>query len=82
MSSVDLAAEMLEQCISTGQSARRVADDIEAQALRMALRHAARLQQLRIRTARIDDTVVVVRVDADLWSDDTTTMRVKLTPPE
>ncbi len=74
---VDLAAEMLEQCVSTGQSARRVT---EAQVLRVTLRHAARLQQLRIRTARIHDTVVVVRVDADLRNDDTVTMRAKLAP--
>ena len=81
MSDIDLAAEMLEQCFSVGQSARRVADDTEAQDLRAALRRAARLRQLRIRTARIDDTVVLVRVDADLWTDDTATMRAKLTPP-
>ena len=81
VSDVDLTREMLEQCIRVGQSARRVTDDTEAKTLRATLRHAARLRQLRIRTARINDTVVLVRVDSELWTDDTATMRAKLTPP-
>ena len=35
----------------------------------------------RLRTARMDTAVVVVRVDADLWKQDAATMRTKLTPP-
>jgi hypothetical protein len=75
------AAQMLEQCIADGQSARRVSTSGDADVLRHALRQAARDQHVRIRTAYIDDAVVVVRTDADLWNDDAATMRAKLTPP-
>ena len=37
-------------------------------------------QGVRIRTARMGDTVVVARLDARLWKDDAATMRRKLTP--
>lgn len=74
------AEAMLAECQSAGQSARRVpaaaADD-----LRIELRAKARQQQMRIRTAQMDDVVVVARVDASLWNDDTATMRAKLAPP-
>jgi hypothetical protein len=45
------------------------------------LRAKARQQHLRIRTAQMDDVVVVARLDAHLWTDDTATMRAKLSPP-
>ena len=76
-----LAAQMLMQCITDGQSARRVSTDADAETLRRALRQAARAQHVRIRTARIDEAVVVVRTDAALWNDNTATMRAKLTLP-
>ena len=72
---------MLTECVAAGQSARRVADDADAAAVRAALRARARASGTRIRTARLDDTVVVARTDAALWTDDTATMRRKLTPP-
>lgn len=75
-----VAESMLAECESAGQSARRVpagsADD-----LRRELRARARHQQVRIRTARMDDVVVVARLDASLWQDDAATMRAKLAPP-
>jgi hypothetical protein len=71
---------MLAECESAGQAARRVptaaADD-----LRVELRAKARQQQMRIRTAQMDDVVVVARLDASVWQDDAATMRSKLTPP-
>jgi hypothetical protein len=36
---------------------------------------------MRIRTAQMDDVVVVARLDASVWHDDAATMRSKLTPP-
>lgn len=75
-----VAALMLAECAARGQSARRVADP-EADGLRAELRVLARAQRMRIRTARIDDVVVVARLDAQLWSDDAATMRTKLRPP-
>jgi hypothetical protein len=75
----DTAPAMLERCRRDGHAVRRVPDDEEAGALRAAIRATARAVGLRIRTARIDDTVVVVRTDADIWTDDRATMRAKLT---
>ncbi len=72
---------MLRDCVEVGQAARRIAGDADAAAVREALRAAARSSGVRIRTARLDDTVVVARTDATLWTDDTATMRRKLTPP-
>ncbi len=71
---------MLAECASAGQSARRVAAAV-ADDLRVELRAKAREQQMRIRTAQMDDVVVVARLDASLWNDDTATMRAKLAPP-
>ena len=77
----DLAAEMLAQCVREGQSARRVTADADAADLRRALRQSARAEQVRVRTARMPDAVVVVRTDAELWDQDAATMRAALTPP-
>lgn len=77
----DLAERMFESCARDQQCARRVPDDVEAEALRARLRVLAREQGLRIRTARIEDAVVVVLADADVWHEDAATMRRKLAPP-
>lgn len=72
---------MMTECISAGQSARSldVVGDVEE--LRAALRALGRDRHVHIRTALLDDVVVVARTDAQLWDDDTTVMRRKLTPP-
>ena len=75
-----VAAEMLDECARAGQAARRVADDADAAAIRSELRRLARAVRVRIRTARMDGTVVAARTDAQLWNDDAATMRAKLTP--
>lgn len=77
-----LAAEMLTACLIDGQAARRVAADDEAERVRDELRRLARRDDVRVRTARLGDTVVVARTDAALWNDDTATMRRKLSPPD
>ena len=74
------AVEMLEECVRTGQAARRVGTNAAGEDIRHELRQLARTQQVRIRTALMNDVVVVARTDAALWSDDTATMRSKLTP--
>lgn len=71
---------MLAECVTSEQSVRRVTATDEASAVRAELRALARADGVRIRTARLDDTVVVVRVDARIWHDDAATMRRKLTP--
>lgn len=75
-----VAEGMLADCESAGQSARRV-PAATANDLRVALRDTARQRQMRIRTAQMEDVVVVARVDARLWNDDAATMRAKLVPP-
>ncbi len=72
---------MMAEAVADGQSARKVVTDADAAALRQALRVSARAGQIRIRTARMDTAVVLVRLDADLWNQDAATMRAKLTPP-
>jgi hypothetical protein len=57
-------------------------DDLEAEGLRAALRRLGRARDVRLRTARMDETVVVARLDAQLWQDDRATMRAKLTPQD
>lgn len=76
-----LARAMFVQVLVDGQSSRRVADDVRAAAVRAALRQLGRSAGVRLRTARLDDLVVVARLDAAIWDDDAATMRSKLTPP-
>ena len=76
-----LAGQMFAETVREGQSAREVIDDLQADRLRQALRHLGRASGVRLRTARMADTVVVARLDSQLWQDDGATMRAKLTPP-
>lgn len=76
-----LAEQMFAETMRDGQSARRVAGDSDAEQLRARLRRLGRDRAVRVRTARLDQTVVVARVDAELWGDDRATMRAKLAPP-
>ena len=65
-----------EQCV------RRVDSDEVAGRIRVGLRRLAARDRIRIRTARLADTVVVVRLDARVWGQDAATMRAKLSPAE
>ena len=69
-----LTARDREQC------AQRIPDDITAREVRQHVRHLAREDGIKMRTARMGDVVVVVRLDAEVWKQDGTTMRRKLTP--
>lgn len=62
------------------QCARRVPSDEAAARIRARLRQLAARDRIRIRTARVDDTVVVVRLDAKVWHESAASMRSKLTP--
>lgn len=76
----DLAHELWTQCLAEEQSARRVTCETEADEIRAQVRRLAREAGVRIRTACMGDSVVVVRLDARVWNDDAATMRRKLTP--
>lgn len=82
MSDADaLAAQLWRTCQADGQAVRRV-DPADQEAVRAAIRVTAREHDVHVRTAVLDDDVVVVaRTDAAIWDDDTATMRRKLTPP-
>ena len=75
-----LTHELWTQCLAEEQSVRRVTSEKEANETRAQVRRLAREAGVRIRTARMGDTVVVVRLDARIWKDDAATMRRKLTP--
>lgn len=77
-----MAHEMLAECAAEGQSARVIGPDAAAAEVRAAIRTSARASGVRIRTARMDDTVVAVRTDAEIWHTDAATMRRLLTPRE
>lgn len=69
-----LTAREHEQC------AQQLPDDILAREVRQRVRRLAREDGIKIRTARMGDSVVVVRLDAQVWNQDVATMRRKLTP--
>ena len=77
-----LAEALLAAAIAEEQGVRRVADDADAAAVRARVRVLARERGARIRTARLEGTVVVVRTDAAVWHEDAATMRRKLTPTD
>ncbi|MGN6325384.1 hypothetical protein [Pseudolysinimonas sp.] len=77
-----MSDSMFAECLETGQAARVVPDDESAESIRRLLRVTAQDAGVGIRTARTDDTVVVVRIDAEVWGEDAGTMRRKLTPAE
>lgn len=80
MSSARLAREMFDECLAEEQSARTVHDSDLAERVRAEIRRLARANGVRIRTARMDHAVVVVRLDARVWTEGAATMRQKLTP--
>lgn len=75
-----LAQQLLEECVRDEQAAWVVPSIDDALDLRAELRRLARAEGLRIRTARVADIVVVVRLDAAVWSESAAQMREKLTP--
>ena len=79
MNAHELAAEMFAECVESEQSARFVPAEEQA-AVREELRALARADHLQIRTAGMEDRVIAVRLDAQLWHESTATMREKLTP--
>ncbi|CAN5339722.1 hypothetical protein BH11ACT3_BH11ACT3_20190 [soil metagenome] len=80
MSAEDLASSLLQKAIEREQVAHRIRSDDDVEAIREAVRQGARARDVRIRTAVIDDVLVVVLADAAIWDDTTATMREKLTP--
>ncbi|MFJ4159796.1 hypothetical protein [Microbacterium testaceum] len=80
-SAVDLASRLLDRAVAHGQAVVRCDASTPSDDVREHVRALARAQGLRVRTGMLDDVLVVARADADLWNDDTPTMRAKLTAP-
>lgn len=80
VSSEQLATEMWSTARSEQQCARVVPDDGVAREVRERVRRLALADGIKVRTARFGDTVVIVRLDAEVWNEDAATMRWKLTP--
>jgi hypothetical protein len=75
-----LAARIWAEARSAEQCVRPVPDDVLAAEVRRRVRRLAAADGVRVRTARIGDSVVVVRLDAAVWTQDAATMRRKLAP--
>ncbi len=71
---------MLRAAVRDEQCVRRIESEDDATRVRLELRRLARRDGVHMRTARIGDTVVVVRLDAAVWHEDAATMRRKLSP--
>lgn len=79
MAADDVARELFDAALRDEQAVRLVPSDRDAQAVRSGVRALARAADVRIRTARMDHTVVVVLREAAVWQQDAATMRAKLT---
>ena len=77
----ELARALVARARDRGQAVVRCDDTIPTDEVRARIRSLARDDRMPVRTAMIDDVLVVARLDAQLWSDDTPTMRAKLTAP-
>lgn len=77
----DLARALVDRARDRGQAVVRCDATIPVDEVRARVRSLARDAGMPVRTAMIDDVLAVARVDAELWSDDTPTMRAKLAAP-
>lgn len=73
-----LATEMWSIARSNEQCARVIPDNGIAAEVRELVRRSAREDGIKVRTARMGDSVVIVRLDAQVWHEDAATMRRKL----
>ncbi|WP_150955014.1 hypothetical protein [Microbacterium testaceum] len=77
----DLAAQLYVRAVARGQAVVRCDASTPVADIRESVRARAKADGIRVRTGMMQDVLVVARADADLWSDDTPTMRAKLTAP-
>ncbi|MFI8634073.1 hypothetical protein ACIGEP_15925 [Microbacterium sp. NPDC077663] len=75
-----LARTLLDIAIRDEQVAHRITADVDVPAVRGEIRRLARQEGVRIRTALMNDVLVVVRANAKVWTDTQEMMRHKLTP--
>lgn len=75
-----LAERLLAEAMKKQQASIRVDTNTPVAALRAEIRALARRHQVLIRTGLIDDVLVVVRADAEVWHEPAQTMRDKLIP--
>jgi len=80
MSSLGLARRLFEIAAEREQVAYRIRPKDDVATVRKLVRGLARANNVRIRTARMGDVLVVVRADAAIWNDPVPVMKVKLSP--
>ncbi|MEH3154623.1 MAG: hypothetical protein PGN29_04515 [Gordonia paraffinivorans] len=76
-----VSAALLRTAIRDQQASRRMDPGDPVAELRATVRALARAGGVRIRTGMVDDVLVVVRADADVWHESASQMREKLVPP-
>jgi len=76
-----IAEQLMADCLANEQAVRVVTSSAAAAEVRREVRTRARQAGVRIRTARMQDRVVVVLCSAALWGESAAVMRAKLTPP-
>jgi hypothetical protein len=82
---VESPAEQLSRRLFAGardreQAAHRILPSDDVEAIRRDVRRLARAEGVHIRTGIVDDALVVIRADAELWTESAATMREKLRP--
>lgn len=77
----DVAADLLAEAMAHEQVVRRLDAGYDLELVRMLVRRKARERNVKIRTALLDEHVlVVVLVDAAVWNESAEVMRAKLAP--
>ena len=82
MDTAELASQLYRSAVDDEQSAYRIHAGDDVDELRRLVRQLARTDRIRVRTAVMDDVLVIVRTDATVWKENARAMRDKLTPPK
>jgi hypothetical protein len=82
MDLADIATQMVDRAVDSGQSVLRTDRTTPVADLRRAVRRAARSRGVRIRTGMVDDVLAVITIDADLWTRPAAEMRSRLAAPD
>lgn len=77
-----VAGALIDRAVAAGRSVVRTGASTPVDALRAAVRAAARGRGLTVRTGLVDDVLAVVLADAPLWSAPAAEMRRALRAPD
>ena len=80
MDADELAERLLRGAIAHQQASHQLTDEDDEAAIRREVRVLARARGIKIRTGVVEDAVVVILADAELWGQSAAVMREKLQP--